>query len=146
MLGLGDTPHPRLCLTYLIYGVMANQLMLGGNRPPLIIDIIPCMDRRQGSNCDDFDKTLGNEYIDPILDMAYLIIAYILARYNYVFLDGVTVLNAFLSFIATKAEEWKLVILSNEIIALFDNTFNLARKQTGHHCVHVLLFLNVRTG
>ena len=71
--------------------------------------------------------------------MVQLIMLYILARYNYVFLDGVTVLNAFLSFIATKAEHWKLVVRSDEMIALFYHTFNC--------CVHILLNItNVQTG
>ena len=55
-----DTPRPRLCLTYLIAAVIASQLMLTSTtRPPLIVDLQQCMNRRQGDRPrDDFNPAL----------------------------------------------------------------------------------------
>ena len=62
----GHPPLSRLCLSYFIYGVMAMALMAGGDLAPLLVDLIPCSERRQGSsNDDDFNDDLGNVSIDP---------------------------------------------------------------------------------
>ena len=144
----GDT-EPRLCLSYMIYGLMTSELMVSGAiLPPLIADLIPCFERRQGSTEQDFDEDLGSIDITPIIDMVYIIIAYALARYKYVFLDGITVLDAFLSFFGSNRDDWVVVRVTDEMIDMFDSgVFDRSRDRTGQdQCVHVLLVQNIETG
>jgi hypothetical protein len=143
----GDT-KPRLCLSYMIYGLMTSELMDGGEiLPPLIADLLPCFERRQGTTEQDFDKDLGSIDITPIIEMVYIIITYMLERYKYVFLDGFSVLDAFLSFFESNQDEWVVVQLGDEMIDLFDSgVFDRSRDRTGHDdCVHVLLVQNIET-
>lgn len=83
------------------HGLMVRKLKAGGDHlAPLFIELIPCNKRRKGGgSTDDFDKELGKDDIGPTIEMAQLIIGYILACYKFVFADGVSVLDAFLSFI-----------------------------------------------
>lgn len=144
-----DTPRPRLCLTYYIAAVIASQLMLTSTRPPLIVDLQQCMHRRQGDRPrDDFNPALGNLDAGPFLAMIYLIIERILRRYKYVFLDGMSVLQHFIDYIATDPSRYIVVRLSDEEIESFDPIFNQMRRRTGRELasVHVLLVKDRQTG
>ena len=143
-----DTPRPRLCLTYLIAGVIASQLMLTSirNLPPLIVDLQSCMNRRQGGRRgDDFNTALGDVDITPFLDMAHLIIRRILRNYKYVFLDGFSVLQAFIDYIATEPRRYIVARLTDQMIDTFDRIFDQIRRRTLQHCVHVLLVKDLQT-
>ena len=145
-----DTPHPRLCLTYYIAAVIASQLMLTSTtRPPLIVDLQQCMHRRQGDRpSDDFNPALGNLDAGPFLDMIYLIIRRILRKYKYVFLDGMSVLQHFIDYIATKPRGRYIVArLSDEEIATFDPIFDQIRRRTMRFtAVRVLLVKDQSSG
>ena len=145
-----DTPHPRLCLTYDIAAVIASQLMLtSAARPPLIVDLQQCMHRRQGDRPrDDFNPALGNLDAGPFLVMIYLIIRRILRKYKYVFLDGISVLQHFIDYIATKPRGRYFVLrLSDEEIELIDAIFDHIRLRTMRRdSVHVLLVKDRQTG
>ena len=131
----------RLCLSYFIYGVMAQCLMADGGLPPFIIDLIPCYERRQGSdNADDFDEDLGSVSIVPIVAMAQLVITYI------VFLDGMTVLEAFLSYIDLERDDWIVVSLTDKMITMFNPIFDMAQSTNGQHSVHVYLVKDKKQG
>jgi hypothetical protein len=145
-----DTPRPRLCLTYLIAAVIASQLMLTSTtRPPLIVDLQQCMHRRQGDRPrDDFDPALGNLDAGPFLDMIYLIIRRILREYKYVFLDGMSVLQHFIDYIATKPRgRYFVAMLSDEEIELIDAIFDHIRFRTMRlDSVQVLLVKDQQSG
>jgi hypothetical protein len=145
-----DTPHPRLCLTYYIAAVIASQLMLTSTtRPPLIVDLQQCMHRRQGDRpSDDFNPALGNLDAGPFLDMIYLIIRRILRKYKYVFLDGMSVLQHFIDYIATKPRGRYIVVrLSDEEIKSIDAIFDHIRLRTMRLAsVQVLLVKDLKSG
>ena len=76
----GNT-ESRLCLLYMIYGLMTSELMDGGVLlPSLIADMMPCFEPRQGTTEQDFDTDLGSVDITPIIDIVYIIITYMLSR------------------------------------------------------------------
>jgi hypothetical protein len=142
-----DTPHPRLCLTYFIAAVIASQLMLTSSRPPLIVDLQSCMNRRQGPRPgDDFRPALGDVDITPFLLMVHLIICRILRKYKYVFLDGFSVLQNFIDYLATKPNRYIVARLDDEMIETFDQVFDQMRRLTLLQCVHVLLIKDLITG
>ena len=141
-----DTPRPRLCLTYLIAGVIASQLMLFSILPPLIVDLQSCMNRRQGGSGDDFNPALGNLAVGPFLGMIHLIIKRILRKYKYIFLDGMSVLQNFIDYLATKPNRYIVARLTDQMIERVDTIFNQMRRFTGQHtAVHVLLVKDLLT-
>jgi len=122
--------------------------MLTSTCPPLIVDLQQCMHRRQGDRArDDFNPALGNLDAGPFLVMIYLIIERILRMYKYVFLDGMSVLQHFIDYIATDPSRYIVVRLSDDEIESFDPIFHEMRRRTGREdSVHVLLVKDRQTG
>jgi hypothetical protein len=52
-----------------------------------------------------------------------------------------------MSFFESKRDDWIVVILTDDMIGMFnDGVFDRFRDRTGHQCVHVLLVQNIETG
>ena len=82
------------------------------------------MNQRQGDPGDDFNPALGNLDITPFLGMIHLIIKRILRKYKYIFLDGFSVLQNFIHYIATKPNRYIVARLSDQEIEGFDTIFD----------------------
>jgi hypothetical protein len=124
-------------------------MLTSTTRPPLIVDLQQCMHRRQGDRpSDDFDPALGNLDAGPFLDMIYLIIRRILRKYKYVFLDGMSVLQHFIDYVATKPRGRYIVVrLSDEEIESIDAIFDHIRLRTMRLAsVQVLLVKDLQKG
>jgi len=88
----------------------------GVNRlPPLVLDLQPCVHRKQGTTKDDFKEELGNVDIEPILELAYLEIEHLLANYKFLFVDGFSVLDVILRYIGENPSSWTVTILDDDI-------------------------------
>jgi hypothetical protein len=124
-------------------------MLTSTDRPPLIVDLQQCMHRRQGDRPRyDFNPALGNLDAGPFLVMIYLIISRILRKYKYVFLDGISVLQHFIDYIATKPRGRYFVLrLSDEEIQSIDGIFDRIRLRTMRLAsVQVLLVKDLQTG
>ena len=52
-----------------------------------------------------------------------------------------------MAFFGSKRDDWIVVILTDDMIGMFDDgVFDRFRDRTGHQCVHVLLVQNIETG
>ena len=147
-----DPEERRLALSYFYYALGVTDIVAevdddGVNRlPPLVLDLQPCVHRKQGTTEDDFKEELGNVDIEPILELAYLEIEHLLANYKFLFVDGFSVLDVILRYIGENPSNWTVTILDDDMISMFNDTFDYIRKTTGQHeCVVVLLIQNTVT-
>jgi len=146
-----DPEEIRIALSYFYYALGVTDMVAEVDDdgvhllPPLVLDLQPCVHRRQGTTEDDFKEELGNVDIEPILELAYLTIEYLLAHYKFLFVDGFSVLDVILRYIGDDASSWTVTILDDDMISMFNDTFNYIREAGQHDCVVVLLIQNTVT-
>ena len=79
--------QPRLCLSCLIAGMFASAFSFD-KTAPLIVDLVPGIDRKKGSFNEDFCEENGNVSIIPCMPLAKERMKYILYHYSKIFTEG----------------------------------------------------------
>ena len=150
-----DLPNgqTRLCLSYLIAGLFLSSFVstrkdflcniaAAGPLPsddsinnrnddliaPLIVDLIPAMDRRQGSTEEDFCEDNGSVSIHPVLPLVMKRVSYILRNYSKIFSEGNDVWDAFLRCVFEEGHTVK--VLSDVDIAALDVHYDDLRQKS----------------
>ena len=137
-----DLPNrqTRLCLSYMIAGMFASAFLrsrgdlsndsstgiiesLSNLRDddliaPLIVDLIPVIDRSKGMTEEDFCDDNGNVSIHPGMPLAMKRMSYILCHYSKIFSEGDDVWEGFMHCICKEGHTVK--VLSDKDIAVLD--------------------------
>ena len=118
----------RLCLSYLIAGMFAS-VFTDGKTAPLIIDLIPVVNRKKGSTREDFCEDNGNVGIEPGIPLAMEHMKYILHHYSKIFSEDSDVLNGWMDCIR---EEGHIVMtLEDDDLKRIDPEYDLNRFEGG---------------
>ena len=120
--------QPRLCLSYLIAGMFASAFS-NDKTSPLIVDLIPGIDREKGSFNEDFCEGNGNVSIVPCMPLAKERMKYILYHYSKIFTEGKDVWDGFLDCI--REERHIVKILDDEDINMLDAQYDSMRRRSG---------------
>jgi len=125
-----DLPNgqPRLCLSYLIAGIFASAFS-NDITSPLIVDLVPGIDREKGSFNEDFCEENGNVSIVPCMPLATERMKYILNHYSKIFTEGKDVWDGFLNCIHDERHIVK--ILDDEDINRLDVQYDSMRRRSG---------------
>jgi hypothetical protein len=125
-----DLPNgqPRLCLSYLIAGMFASAFSFD-KTAPLIVDLIPGIDREKGSFTEDFCEENGSVSIIPCMPLAKERMKYILDHYSKIFTEGKDVWDGFLNCI--RDERHIVKILDDEDINRLDLQYDSMRRRSG---------------
>lgn len=125
----------RVCLSYGIAGLFASSFLMHVavkneimKIAPLIIDMIPLINRKIGSTEEDFDAENGNVDISPGMPVIMKRISFVLRNFTKVFSEGAEVWNA---IIACIREEGHIVkVLNDDDMTILDPQFNNLRRKT----------------
>ena len=120
--------QPRLCLSYLIAGMFASAFS-NDKTSPLIVDLIPGIDREKGSFNEDFCEGNGNVSIVPCMPLAKERMKYILDHYSKIFTEGKDVWDGFLGCI--REERHIVKILDDADMNMLDAEYDSMRMRSG---------------
>ena len=120
---------PRMCLSLLIAGLKASAFMIE-NIAPLIIDLIPGINRIKGTTCgDDFDERNGSVEVRQVMPLAMPRMKYILQHYSKILSEGKDVWDAWMECI--RQEGHIVMTLDDAQISLLDPEYKKWRSILG---------------
>ena len=96
---------------------------------PLIVDIIPVMNRTKGNDSDDFNKRNGDVSINTAWKLIMPRISYVLKHYTKIIIEGADVLMGFMKVI--RLEKHIIMTLEDEDISRLDPEYNNVRSVIG---------------
>jgi hypothetical protein len=136
-------------LTLLILGLIASAFVTSVNGrdviAPLIVDIIPVMNRTKGNDSDDFRKENGDVSINTAWQLIMPRISYLLTHYNKIIIEGADVLMGFMRCI--QLEKHIIMTLEDEDISRLDPEYNKVRTAIGDdYYFKAFLVTHSRTG
>ena len=154
-----DDGPVRLCLTYLILGLLASAfvtIVADQKIAPLVVDLIAVHNRKKGRKSEDFSEENGSVSIEHGKSLAMDCVRYILLHYDKIYAEGAETMDAFMEcsrddgHIVMTLEEEDLNELDSEYDDLRErfnagNSFKAVliyhreRKQTIalYHCIQI---------
>ena len=126
---INGTNETRLCLSILIAGLFASAFITNKRKAPLIIDMIPLMNRIKGTPDEDFCKKNGRISIKDGEPLIKERARYILKNHNKIFSEGDEVWKVWLKSI----QEDKHIVMTLEDAHLkrIDPEFGINREKEG---------------